>query len=289
MGGVFEARGGGDQIPAVAAVYGTGTKGILFDGNDFLQHAASAGGALIPADAGIIGANPSSSIEVWVLNPSIPGEETLVSWGHRGGPDGSNMSFNYGSDARWGAVGHWGSPDIGWDSCCDGIGGAPPGVPSAAVWHHLVYTYDGTTQKVYSDGVLKNSENVNLNIYANPAILIGAQYDDDVNVTGGLRASSTIARVRVHQDALTAAQVANNYNFEKADFTGAAAAFNMAGNSPRADFNMGMARAATGQYGQAASAFERAHRAVPQWRDAALLAWQAGRASRAVAEGSVIE
>jgi len=84
----------------------------------------------------------------------------------------------------------------------------------------------------------------------------------------------------------------NNLGLARAqagDFTGAAAAFRLAGSSPRADFNMGMARAATGQYSQAASAFERAHRAVPQWQDAALLAWQAGRASRAVAEGSVIE
>jgi tetratricopeptide (TPR) repeat protein len=84
----------------------------------------------------------------------------------------------------------------------------------------------------------------------------------------------------------------NNLGLARAqagDFTGAAAAFRLAGSSPRADFNMGMARAATGQYSEAASAFERAHRAVPQWQDAALLAWQAGRASRAVAEGSVIE
>lgn len=84
----------------------------------------------------------------------------------------------------------------------------------------------------------------------------------------------------------------NNLGLARAqagDFTGAAAAFRLAGNSPRADFNMGMARAANGQYAQAASAFGRAHRAVPQWQDAALLAWQAGRASRAVAEGSVIE
>jgi Tfp pilus assembly protein PilF len=84
----------------------------------------------------------------------------------------------------------------------------------------------------------------------------------------------------------------NNLGLARAqagDFGGAAAAFRLAGNSPRADFNMGLARAATGQYAQAASAFERAHRAVPQWDDAALLAWQANRASRAVAEGNVIE
>ena len=35
--------------------------------------------------------------------------ETIVAWGRRGGPDGSNMSFNYGANALFGAVGHWGS------------------------------------------------------------------------------------------------------------------------------------------------------------------------------------
>src|SRR6266487_3397417 len=143
MGGVFEAGGTGASI---AEVYGPGTtKGILLDGNGFLQHKDMVGGVLKSADPGLTGVNPTASIEAWVLNPSIPGEETIVSWGHRNGPDGSNMSFNYGYDARWGAVGHWGSPDIGWDSCCNSSGGSPPGVPAAGEWHHLVYTFDGTT------------------------------------------------------------------------------------------------------------------------------------------------
>ena len=46
--------------------------------------------------------------------------------------------------------------------------------------------------------------------------------DDAGNVTGGLRGSLTIGRIRIHQEALTAANVANNYSFEAADFTGAA-------------------------------------------------------------------
>ena len=84
----------------------------------------------------------------------------------------------------------------------------------------------------------------------------------------------------------------NNLGLARAqagDYAGAAEAFRMAGSSPRADFNIGLAQAATGQYAEAASAFERAHRAVPQWHDAALRAWQAERASRAATEGSVIE
>ena len=40
------------------------------------------------APAGIIGANPTRSIEMWVWPSTIsPNEETLVAWGKRGGPD----------------------------------------------------------------------------------------------------------------------------------------------------------------------------------------------------------
>ena len=55
--------------------------------------------------------NQSVSIEVWTQQGYVRQEETLVSWAKRGGPDGSSNSLNYGSDDRWGAVGHWGGPD----------------------------------------------------------------------------------------------------------------------------------------------------------------------------------
>lgn len=218
LGGVFQATGAAGDKPVVGPTYGNGTRAMQFDGTDFLQHVASVGGAKVNAPAGLVGANPTSSIEAWVMNPWPDREETIVSWGKRGGPDGSNKSFNYGWDARWGAIGHWGSPDIGWDSGFDSDF-YPPGVPTPGLWHHLVITFDGTTTRVYSDGVLKNQENVTLNTHAGTPITIGAQLEaDGVTVTGALRATMAIGRLRIHDGALTDAQVANNYNFEKAQF-----------------------------------------------------------------------
>jgi len=219
LGGVFEARYG-TNVPAVAIVNGNGSQGIRFDGRQFLQHVNVPGGTNVPADATLTGVNPTLSIEVWALNPGISGEETMVSWGHRGGnPDGSNMSFNYGFDDRWGAAGHWGGADMGWDPCCDG-GSNPPGVPRSGDWHHLVYTFDGSVQRAYADGVLKNSEVVGLNIFAPQAIMIGAQWDNDgATVLGDLRSSMTMAKVRIHSEALTATQVATNYTLEASGFS----------------------------------------------------------------------
>jgi hypothetical protein len=217
LGGVFAATGPETAIPAVAVV--GGTKGIRFDGGDFLQLVTAVGGTIVPPPAGLVGEDPSRSIEVWTINPEVAGEETLVSWGKRGGPDGSNVSFGYGSDFRWGAVGHWGGdgPDLGWSN--DG------GNPAPNKWHHLVYTFDPTTHtsRVYANGKLANGEILDtgrLNTHPDTSILIGAQLDGDgTTVTGGLRYTGAIAKVRIHDGTLTGAQVAANYELEKAAFS----------------------------------------------------------------------
>lgn len=220
LGGVFEALGGGTTVPKVATI--GGTKAIQFDGNDYMQLVAAAGGALITAPAGLTGEDPTRSIEVWALNPTVDTEEAMVSWGHRGGPDGSNLSFGYGSDFRWGAVGHWGGdgPDLGWSN----DGGNPP--PNK--WHHLVYTLNPnstagiTASRVYVDGVLANGENLAtglINTYPDTAISLGTQLDNDgITPFVPTRLSGAIARVRIHDGVLTPEQIAANYNAEKSAF-----------------------------------------------------------------------
>ncbi len=166
-----------------------------------------------PAPEGLTGFDPTRSIEVWVFNPAVPTEETLVSWGHRGGPAGTNMSFNYGTHGLFGAVGHWGAPDLGWNDA----GGAP----QARQWHHLVYTYDGQETRVYADGVQANSELLGpgaINTHADTAILLAAQWANAATVEPGLRGSLSLGKVRVHDGVLLAAQVKHNYDTEKDDF-----------------------------------------------------------------------
>ncbi|HAB19468.1 MAG TPA: hypothetical protein DCE44_23935, partial [Verrucomicrobiales bacterium] len=215
LGGFFVPTGDAVSSTTPAVTQVGGTKGISFDGTDFLQLAdAASGGTIITAPDGIVGLDATSSIEAWVLNPAVDSEETILSWGNRGGPEGSNMSFNYGSNYAYGAIGHWGTPDIGWTN----EGGSPP----ANKWHHLVATYDGTITRVYADGVLSNLEYLGpgaIDIHTGTAISLAAQLEGDgVTVTGALRGSMTIARVRIHDGVLTGAQIASNYNLEKADF-----------------------------------------------------------------------
>ncbi len=245
LGGVFQATGAAADKPVVGPTYGNGTRAMHFDGTDYLQLVAAAGGAKIAPPAGLVGANPTSTIEAWVLNPGLDREETIVSWGKRGGPDGSNKSFNFGWDARWGAVGHWGGPDLGWDSSVDADLFAP-GNPAPGVWHHLVLTFDGTTSRAYADGVLKNTEAVTLNTHPNTAITIAAQLEaDGATVTGALRGSLAIGRLRIHDGTLTDAQVASNYALERADFVDGAGS-PAPGPIHRYSFNQAAGSAATG-------------------------------------------
>jgi len=190
LGGLFTANG----TPEVGLIDdgSISATAVTFSGDDWFQ------GMLAPD--GLEGAG-TRTVEVWAYNPNIPGEETMVSWAHRGGPDGSNVSFNYGSNGSYGAVGHWGGPDIGWD-----------GAPAASAWHHLVYTYDGATTRVYADGALKNSEAASLNAHADNPIRIGAQNASQGGGNATHLFTGSIAQVRIHDGVLSGPDVLNNFN-----------------------------------------------------------------------------
>jgi len=189
-----------EEVAGITAV--TFNRGVLGDAYQCVDNAPD----------GLVGKDPTRTIEVWAFNPDIAVEETLVAWGKRGGPNGTNMSFNYGTDGRWGAVGHWGGdgPDLGWNDA----GGAP----TAGQWHHLVYTYDGTTSRVYADGELANSEVLGsevINTYGETPITIAAQIEPDgQTLNTQLMGTLSLARIRVHDGVLTDAEVAHNFKEE---------------------------------------------------------------------------
>lgn len=175
--------------------------GVLFDNNDVFRGPLS--------DPSITG-NGTRTVEVWSFQPdaNIEGLETLVAWGHRGGPVGSNVAFSHGSNPTWGAVGQWGAQDTGWN-----------GTPPAGQWRHLVYTYDGSATRVYDNGVLKNTNTNPLATHAGTTINLGAQNADAAsNFNAGERLSGAIGGVRIHSEALTPEQILNNFIEEVTSF-----------------------------------------------------------------------
>jgi hypothetical protein len=225
LGGGFESFGSAAAIPVIQAAPKTTVKGLYLDGGDFMMSVTAQtpiGGipSRLDAPAGLIGAQASRSVEAWVYNESLADEETAVAWGKRGGPDGSNYSCLYGVNATWGALGQWGGPDLGW-------AGAIP--PVAGSWHHLTWVHTGTDEAgmgadpnntlVYVDGVLNTSENAGILTTHPGPLLLGAQMTaNGVTVEPANRGSMYLGKVRVHDGALTADQVLNNYNFEAAGF-----------------------------------------------------------------------
>jgi hypothetical protein len=191
----FNAEG----TPAfVANVEGTGVPGVKFSGTEAFL------GAATTSD---LDGSSDRSIEVWVFNPAVAPDETLVAWGHRGGPNRSNMAFGAGGSPDYGAAGQWGE-DVGW-----------AGYPVPGVWHYLVYTYGGPADsvvRVYADGLLKNTRSyaAPLDTYANFSIRIGAQGDGTGAATDfGQALNGYIGLVRVQGGALTALDVKNNFLF----------------------------------------------------------------------------
>jgi len=184
LGGTFNPPTNG--VPSVQAY--NGIKAVVLDGSTYYTG---------PAAPAFVTGNGSRTVEAWIYNPEAADEETIFSWGRRGGPDGSNNSFNHGLNTTWGAVGHWGSPDVGW--------GDPTNVVQGA-WTYVVYTYDGDTQTttVYSNGALANSVTTPLDTHSVDTLgrplpfRVASQTDDNGNATGGLRGSMAISEIRVY-------------------------------------------------------------------------------------------
>ncbi len=162
------------------------------------------------------------TIEAWVADDDIPKNQTIVAWSRRGGPDGTSMAFQYGYKTTYGAMIHWADPfDSAWTNTLDGD--VAEELPTPGTLHHLVYTYADNTIKLYRDGQLvvtrttgvfkDEGEPAPLNTHAGQTINLFVQND---NASGGLSNNGLpvgllVNSIRVHDGALTDAQVLNNY------------------------------------------------------------------------------
>lgn len=195
LGGSFSAI----SDPAVTNI--GGITYVSMDGNDYYR------GPRAPTQ---VTGSGTRSIEVWARNDLLDPLETLVAWGARGDPRDpwiGNMAFLYGSSAESGAANHrLSSPQhaMGWNV-----------VPAAGELHYLVYTYDGTTARVYADGVEGNSEDIELMTrdYPNPPFLLHAEFDGLPVFYPGLGPSGLdIAVVRIDTGVLSPSDITANFN-----------------------------------------------------------------------------
>ncbi len=135
-GGAFTLANG-RGAPRVDVV--AGVKAVLFDG-------ASSLGSDAETPVTFTGNSPFTAA-AWVFNPALAESETVFLWSRFGGPDTGSAALRYGS-GNGGAVLHWGWADMGWKG----------GAPKAGEWHHLAAVFDGSTERLYVDGKLNDTE-----------------------------------------------------------------------------------------------------------------------------------
>ncbi len=105
--------------------------------------------------------NRSYTGMAWVWNPNVGVGETIMAWGRRNGPVGTNGGLLQGFGDS-GAISHWGAgpndnpniPDMGWGPPDDGSDIAI----TEGRWSHLAWVWDGSVNRVYINGELSNTK-----------------------------------------------------------------------------------------------------------------------------------
>lgn len=195
-----------DPIPNQGSVVGnfttdsTAVQVVNLNGRNALEFTGSNRLRADFATPPVLAGNGSYTVVAKVLNPVIANEEAYLTWSRRFPAGGFNAAqFNYGGSPGFGAVTHWGSPDMGFAS-----------LPVANRWQTLVITYDGSTEKVYVNGTLDSQEAKTLNHHSGDPFMIGCSYNF-LGTNGALQTelgfTGQLSSVQVYGVALSETQV----------------------------------------------------------------------------------
>jgi hypothetical protein len=181
------------------AVTGTGDDGAVSGGTTWAQSGFPGakyqnGGALTfdgtsgVADLsgkGVPALDAAMSIALWVnYSGAIPAtSQPFIGFG-ASGAGRIKLGFNGGQLAAWKGA-----------SSTTLVSAAPP----ASGWHHLAYTFDGTTRRLYVDGAEKNSSTM--------AGETGAVAEGHIGSYGTQHFAGTLDEIRLYRRALTAGEV----------------------------------------------------------------------------------
>ncbi len=205
LGGNFVREIDTPQITLTA-----GVKAVLLDGNNDWY--------VGPAAPASVTGNGARTIYAWVYNSSDSAEECVFSWSRRDGPAGSHMAFKHGNHPVYGAAAHWDSPDMAWN-----------GQREMSQWTCIAYTYDPATSiaRTYLNGsVVEARPLMPLKTHAVTTggqplpFVVGCETrPDGVRTNGQLPGSLSVARIQVHNRALTPAEIAQTYNSHAGQFS----------------------------------------------------------------------
>jgi hypothetical protein len=186
IGGYFQQYPG-DPNFAVDAI--DGLQAVVFDGTQGLISSFA-----VPTQ---LTGNNAWTVEALVRLPGdVPYEQTIASWAKRGSTSKYAALF-YGWSPWWGAVAHWDWPDMGFDLY----------IPPGQQWHHLAVTFSGTTEKVYTDGILNSIEDKSLSLWDDGFITLGYSVGADWESDRVLFGTFALAELRFHDRVLTQEEI----------------------------------------------------------------------------------
>jgi hypothetical protein len=179
------------------AVTATGNDGTISGGTTWTQNGFPGakyqnGGALTfngtdgvvdLAGKGLPAIDQAQSFALWVNYSSVPSKTSPVIGFGASGTGRIKLGFNTGAFGAW-----KGNGDVM-------VMGAAP----SSGWHHLAYTFDGTTRRLYVDGAEKGNSNT--------AGDSGAIAEGHIGSYGTQHFAGTLDEVRVYKRALTASEV----------------------------------------------------------------------------------
>jgi hypothetical protein len=152
LGLASSCRGGAGSRPSFAGDSGTSTSPSWTDAFPALD-GGGAGFALrfdgakdyaTAGDGGFPAADSAQSIELWVNYPAATATADFLV-----------MRLDHSSGVQIGI--HDGALAV-WRTYVDRVLVSAPTLPAVSTWHHVAYTYDGTTETLYVDGVVADTE-----------------------------------------------------------------------------------------------------------------------------------
>lgn len=176
----FNNRGTGTNITSADLTTGKIKQAFDFDSTEYISAPHSA--SLSPTTA--------LTISAWIKVNTVAGNKYFInkgtiSNGYHIYDSGSDVSFFLGGDG----------------------GGISSGSRCGGVWCHIVATWDGSTERIYRDGIFQNQQaHASALTYSNDTFYINA-YDGAINMP-----TAVIDDVRIYNYALSAQDVANLYN-----------------------------------------------------------------------------
>jgi alpha-L-fucosidase 2 len=195
--GNFNTLGGG-KLNVVSLAWNNTPVNTLYvnsTGNNSVQSAL-----LSPLE---INSNAPVSVEAWIYPVNVNATSCYLNYGHQGGSSSpmNEREFDYDTSGHGVISGNFGSLDTGWVT-----------TPTAAAWHYVAVTYDGTTLSAYLDGALDVRHVIGTPIATAQTYMQAGSAVSGTGVSGGNDPfHGYIACARVESGVLSAGDVAENY------------------------------------------------------------------------------